>query len=168
VKVEKLKAEKVKMEEVLLNESDAVMDIAPSGSIGLLEVEQLDNPIFPTVTDTKKSDSPDPSETSDDKEKEKGKDEKTKVDIKDVDMSKLEWEQSNTVQISKKYLEVGRYRSSRKYPCVIKQLLDKSDYAVRVRAKNSSGWGDWSAPQIFMTKKLLIDSKILKAKEKKN
>jgi len=54
VKVEKLKAEKVKMEEVLLNESDAVMDIAPSGSIGLLEVEQLDNPIFPTVTDTKK------------------------------------------------------------------------------------------------------------------
>jgi len=82
-------------------------------------------------------------------------------------MTKLEWEECNIVTIPQKYLDVTRYKSTRKYPCVVRQLLDESEYAVRARAKNSSGWGDWCVPQTFVTKKLVIDSKILKAKEKK-
>jgi len=124
---------------------------------------------------TKKGDSPGPSEASGDKEKDKDKekdrdtekDVDRKVDSKDVDMSKLEWEESNKVDIPEKYLDPARYKAFRKYECTVKQLLDVSDYAVRARAMNSSGWGDWCVPQTFSTKKLVIDSKILKANEKK-
>ncbi|ETO25936.1 hypothetical protein RFI_11202 [Reticulomyxa filosa] len=112
----------------------------------------------------------DTTDTNADKEKEPKK-EKTEVveafDINNVDMSKLEWELASVVEVPEKYLEVGRYNPSRKYHCVIKQLLDQSDYAVRARAKNKSGWGDFCNPQIFTTKKLIIDSKILKPEEKK-
>jgi len=116
---------------------------------------------------TKKSDSPGPSEASGDKEKEKDQEEDVKVDVKEVDMSKLEWEPSNVLIIPEKFLEVSKYKPSRNYPCAVNQLLDRSEYALRARAKNSSGWGDWCVPQTLVTKKLIIDSKILKPKEKK-
>jgi len=82
-------------------------------------------------------------------------------------MTKLEWEVCNNVKIPKKYLEVSRYKSNRKYPCTVKQLLDVSEYALRARARNTSGWGDYCVPQTISTKKLTIDSRILKPKEKK-
>jgi len=100
------------------------------------------------------------------KEKKKGEEEDS-FNLDTADLSKLEWEQSNLVEIAAKYLDPRRYKASRKYSCVVKQLMEQSSYAIRVRAKNSSGWGDFCAPISFTTKKLFIDSKILKGPEKK-
>jgi len=48
----------------------------------------------------------------------------------------------------------------------VQKLKAESPYAIRVRAKNVSGWSLYSAPLIQWTEKLTIPSKILKAKEK--
>jgi len=48
----------------------------------------------------------------------------------------------------------------------IRDLKDSMIYAVRVRGKNKSGWGAYSSSVNGTTKKLTIDSVILKSKEK--
>jgi len=126
------------------------------------QISQVNTTI--TGESVKKSDSPGPSEASGDKEK--SKEEDVKIDVKEVDMTKLEWEEATTMKIPSKFLDVSRYKSNRKYSCVVDQLLDKSEYAVRARSKNSSGWGDWSVAVTFGTKRLVVNSKILKPREK--
>jgi len=100
------------------------------------------------------------------KEKKKPEDE-APVNLETVDMSKLEWEQCNLIEVAEKYLDPSRYKPSRKYGCTVRQLVEQSSYAVRAKAKNLSGWGDFCSPMPFTTQKLIIDSKILKPNEKK-
>jgi len=48
----------------------------------------------------------------------------------------------------------------------VRDLKDSTVYAIRVRGKNKSGWGAYSSSVNGTTKKLTIDSVILKSKEK--
>jgi len=48
----------------------------------------------------------------------------------------------------------------------IRNLKDSAVYAIRVRGRNKSGWGSFSSAAKGITKKLTIDSTILKPKEK--
>ena len=51
------------------------------------------------------------------------------------------------------------------YSYEMEELKALSAFALRVRAKNSSGWSDWSKAIIVQTKKCFLDTKILKSKE---
>ncbi|ETO10563.1 hypothetical protein RFI_26818 [Reticulomyxa filosa] len=52
------------------------------------------------------------------------------------------------------------------YEFVLKGMKDDRSYLVRSRARNKSGWGEYSPPIEILTEKMEIDSKILKAGEK--
>jgi len=47
-----------------------------------------------------------------------------------------------------------------------KKVKHMTAYAVRIKARNGSGFGSYCQPQIFITPKMIIDSKILTDKEK--
>ncbi|ETO18031.1 hypothetical protein RFI_19264 [Reticulomyxa filosa] len=57
-------------------------------------------------------------------------------------------------------LELGQWQYD------IRGLKDSMVYAIRIRGKNKSGWGGYSVPVKAVTKKLTIDSVIMKSKEK--
>ncbi|ETO18936.1 hypothetical protein RFI_18307, partial [Reticulomyxa filosa] len=73
---------------------------------------------------------------------------------------------------NKKYMQVIKSQKSKYrlenggWTYDIRNLKDSTVYAVRIRGKNKSGWGGFSVSVKGVTKKLTIDSNILKAKEK--
>jgi hypothetical protein len=52
------------------------------------------------------------------------------------------------------------------YEFILKGMRDSRSYLIRSRARNKSGWGEYSSPAEILTEKMEIDSKILKAGEK--
>jgi len=49
---------------------------------------------------------------------------------------------------------------------ILKGMKDYRSYLIRARARNKSGWGQYSSPVELLTEKMEVDSKILKAGEK--
>jgi len=83
-------------------------------------------------------------------------------DFTEEELAGVRWTETEVIkaQRNKYRLENGGWRYD------IKGLKDSTIFAVRVRGKNKSGWGTYCAPKSGTTKKLTIDSSILKSKEK--
>eukprot|EP01083_Nonionella_stella_P296481 1007224_1 len=61
--------------------------------------------------------------------------------------------------------EIRLKKDREKYKYVISELRDNTAYAIRIRGKNSSGWGNYTESLKIQTPKMTIASKILKSKE---
>jgi len=83
-------------------------------------------------------------------------------DFNEEDLIGMKWGEVEVIKAQKKkyQLENGGWTYE------IRDLKDSMVYAIRVRGKNKSGWGACSIPRNGTTKKLTIDSAILKPKEK--
>ena len=118
----------------------------------------------------------DSSDSSDDSEaeaiKRKLKSAKFEIDRESIEFDQLKWEQikiKNKVSkksSSSKKKSKSKSKSKNIVKYKIKELKDETPYIIRVRSRNSSGWGNYCEPKICITKKLTINSKILKDKEK--
>jgi len=77
-----------------------------------------------------------------------------------IDYGALSWEK-RSLKVTKHFKKTDVQFSEK-----LKNLKDLTAYAVRIKAKNGSGFGDYCVPQTFITPKITVDSKILKDKEK--
>ena len=108
--------------------------------------------------DTKSDDS---SESDDDTDSDSDDDTDSDGDdiqIDDIDINSIKW-----TEIDKK-IKYKKHKKRNKYK--IEDLKDNRAYMIRVRAYNSSGWGQYSEILTVITKKLVIDSKLLNRKQK--
>jgi len=83
-------------------------------------------------------------------------------DFTEEELTGVKWTEAEVIKAQR-----NKFRSeSGGWHYTIRNMKDSMVYAVRIRGKNKSGWGTYSSPMKAVTKKLTMDSIILKPKEK--
>mmetsp|Transcript_52579 Transcript_52579/g.83738 ORF Transcript_52579/g.83738 Transcript_52579/m.83738 type:complete len:750 (-) Transcript_52579:96-2345(-) len=119
------------------------------------------------------SDSSSGSDSTDSEEEEKSggrrkkKGKKKKGKEKKIEFEEMsEWKEADEQKWEVEEIRIKKEVSAtKKFKFIIEELRDNTAYCVRIRGKNSSGWGAYTVPLKVQTPKMSILSKILKSKE---